>query len=865
MRKCNFIYTMATAMALTGLTGCADDFEPYKGAENITVTLAIPGYENVNISRAIPDADLSASISSVKVIMKDADDNYLQTSDFTNTETDKSTFTINLSLPPAASTLEFVANAPTGLDYSGDLKVLTTTQLTPAVMWGKTAVAGLQNGESVQVPMIRNHGKISTTVATGVPFALQQIGVYDIRTSGTIAPDPSKLSDNVATSPTLPTSDTKGNVDMTNWSETSSIQIFEQEADADNVDNPTKRIIIKGEYNGTAGYYVVAFRTRNDGNTSTGTENPDGGYSYTPIPVLRNHHYKINIDYVRSAGWPTLAEAQAAKPDNRISAWLEDVTTEIDDLIANRDYALGVKNTAQAANSATSMAIDVVTSYPKNKGELYFKLKDAADASWLHLETTAGMTSTDGWYKYTGACTESTDGKSSSITWYKYNISLKIDANDEPTDRKATIIVKSGDLTREIEATQLRRDYLLDDGRQITMEMTCSDKPSQSITVSHYFRWLRGYKDPGSGSGNAGANGAIGVYGVGPECFHPISSGEEIRRDDGLIFPAVPGYTVKYTIPKLTSDGMHSLTNDQDAFKVSTSGDNLVVELNTTTEGIAQGTLTIPITINGNHYSLSLPLYRTGYLHKLGDGTADYQPQVSGVAYSGDIDYRKSGPKTGWYYYEVVPVSGFYIFDRNIGAMSNYPYSYNDGILDKHTEAVGGYFKVALSKYSTSDADHIDAAASTIVGDLGFPAGILNTSNNQNTTGFYIPTIAQMENLNIAIETVDSYIAASSPSLAKVKAVTSSKVGSVWMPHGGYYSAESLGSENRCMMWTRSVLSGAQGYGLGSPEFGYWYKYMDLYGNTTNWSNMRICDGAAGSVPDGNSVWKYMPIRLIWK
>ena len=53
---------------------------------------------------------------------------------------------------------------------------------------------------------------------------------------------------------------------------------------------------------------MAAFRTR----TGSGNSEDPGEYTYTDIPVLRNHWYKLTVEKVRGEGWKTLEEANTA-------------------------------------------------------------------------------------------------------------------------------------------------------------------------------------------------------------------------------------------------------------------------------------------------------------------------------------------------------------------------------------------------------------------------------------------------------------------------------------------------------------------------------------------------------------------------
>lgn len=92
-----------------------------------------------------------------------------------------------------------------------------------------------------------------------------------------------------------------------------------------------------------------------------------------------------------------------------------------------------------------------------------------------------------------------------------------------------------------------------------------------------------------------------------------------------------------------------------------------------------------------------------------------------------------------------------------------------------------------------------------------------------------------------------------------------SALSTVYIPHGGYYEAESHKYTTHANLWTRTLVSGNQGFSTTSSKFGYWYQFLDVYKSMVNFSNMRIANGSGGIAPDSYSAFKYMPIRPVWK
>ena len=76
----------------------------------------------------------------------------------------------------------------------------------------------------------------------------------------------------------------------------------------------------------------------------------------------------------------------------------------------------------------------------------------------------------------------------------------------------------------------------------------------------------------------------------------------------------------------------------------------------------------------------------------------------------------------------------------------------------------------------------------------------------------------------------------------------------------GYYEGATYKDEYHANLWTSSRLSDYQGFSASSPEYGFWYLYLDVFGKTLNMSNYRFVSGSSG----GNTGrYRAMPVRLV--
>ena len=98
-------------------------------------------------------------------------------------------------------------------------------------------------------------------------------------------------------------------------------------------------------------------------------------------------------------------------------------------------------------------------------------------------------------------------------------------------------------------------------------------------------------------------------------------------------------------------------------------------------------------------------------------------------------------------------------------------------------------------------------------------------------------------------------------SCAEIK-TTDSQLSCIYLPYGGYLENEVLRNPIHVDFWTQTPLSGTQGFASTSPDYGFWYKYFDIYNKSLNFSNVRFVSGSDGS---STGRYKAMPLRLISK
>lgn len=522
----------------------------------------------------------------------------------------------------------------------------------------------------------------------------------------------------------------------------------------------------------------------------------------TQYALLRNHHYTIKVTKVNDYGFSTLEEAKKSLPENRLEVEVRDDNPEITRMIACKDYELGVSDYQEINANTTEATVTIVTTLPKatsSDGALYSVKRNNSWITACQQETVNDIPET-----------------SSSSKGKKYTLKLTLEKNNQSENpRTGTITVTSGDLSLDITIKQAGFDFRKDDpDRTVIMQY------NNSTVAANYFYWLDN-----------------GVQGITP------AEMQGAVRNDGLHF-CVGTANITYLIPKLKGD---IISKKDNKIKVEEDNGKWKVSLANTTvnEDLWKSSFTIT---NQAGIEITYPVYHTGIFHKIDESSkvyTDYQ-----LTENGDTTKKVKG----WFYYGVVKVQGkktdkttttYYMLDRNLGASNNGYYAPDVVALAKNKKAIGGYFCISENK-NTSDATQG------------------NLSSTLAPKGYTIPTEAVFEELVNAgnLEVVpQSTSLGETYNCVRIKTVDS-ELPYIYLPMGGFLEGESHKNPIHVNLWTKTLLSGTQGFGTNSPEYGFWYRYFDVYNKRIGLSNMRFVSGSNGM---NNGRYKAMPIRLILK
>ena len=400
--------------------------------------------------------------------------------------------------------------------------------------------------------------------------------------------------------------------------------------------------------------------------------------------------------------------------------------------------------------------------------------------------------------------TNTNDGTNHSTQGKKYVLTFTLDKNDaQEESRTGTITVKSGDLMLTAQIIQKGYDFKRDDHRPVKL------LDGSNELTNDYFTWLDN------------------VQGITPKEMY--DGDVAVVRNEGLHFSPVNN-TYSYLIKQVAGD---SFENSDTRFTVEDNGSGYwkVTLKNSNDNSLWKSSFNIK---NTARVKITYDVYHTGIFH-----------QISDVNYQMAEDGKTSKLVKGWFYYEVVKVKGnsgkiYLMLDRNLGASNNGPYIRETKALEGNEKAIGGYFYIATSK---SD----------------------NLSKTLSPNGYEIPKMEVFEDLINGSNPTIQVVSETTPSgetysRAEIKTVEDSQLSSIYLPYGGYLENEVLRNPIHVDLWTQTPLSGTQGFASTSPDYGFWYKYFDIYNKSLNFSNVRFVSGSAGK---NTGRYKAMPIRLI--
>ena len=773
-------------------------------SDGVVLTLKLPNFtKNTVATRAATEQQ----INSLCVLCYDAGDNYLGMSTISSANIkDKGddTYDVKVKAVPGTATLHIVANTTItksdAKNAEGKNNLYNATRdgspnLTAPVCWGSVKVEKLLSG-STKVWLFRQFAKASVIKDSKLTnFEITGFKLFNTATKGTIA-NP-KLDTEVS----LPSSVAYTNEKVYSMGEH---PFYETPAAG------KAYMIIMAKYNGGPDtFYKVAF-------LNNGTS--------TPMALLRNHHYQVKVTAVNHAGYSSEKEAKDNLPENGLSVEVVDDNPPIVNMIACKDYELGVCGKQTVLGNSVEATITFVTTKPKDSE--YNGLSVVSNDSWITVPDNNILQTS---YIALPTTATSTVGGQFSSEGRLYTINLTLSKNYQSAAHAGTVTITSGDLSRVVEIEQLGYDYRTDPNRIVRMRDL--ENKSSDLNQDDYFSWMK-----------------LSLKGIRPE------QNQGRVRNDGLHF-FVGKNQVYYLIPYIDKDDMTcndprvtvKLDSEKKFWEVRLANNSdESSNVNNYNRWISNEAFTIiTITNARTKITVTYPVYHVGLFAKL---TTAYQ--------------LGNSKASGWYYYEMVDVKAkvtktdgttedrtYHMLDRNLGATNNGYYSPATTALEGNKGAIGGYFKISVAENSNDAKNQNTVVDALAIGDFKVCdnmclRGLIDNNNNLAIVEEKTHYGEVYNCLRINTEERD--------------------IPQIFIPMSGYYEGKTdedaiYKDSNHANLWTSSRLAGYQGFSESSPEYGFWYLYLDAFGKSLNLSNYRFVSGSSGN---NTKRYRAMPVRL---
>lgn len=772
---------------LLSLVSCKDTMEAIGlggdeiPAEGVVLNIELPNFSEKKINTR---AGATESIGKITAVFYGKSNTYkgMANVNIVSKNTD-GTYQAKISnVPSGTVTVHLVTNVSNLEETEAEdlqniaLATPRTIDTSSPVCWGSVSLTELLDG-TANVSLYRQYAKVTLKVDAAVKtvFPEEDAGLIINHTAAKSAIAPADY--NVLTEDLAATTEFSN----TNVGNETSREVAVTETSAGEAN-----VIIRAKYNGKEGYYKVGLYK-------------DATTKKDQYALLRNHNYTITVTKVNDYGFKTLDEAIKAQPENRIEVDIVDDNPAITNMIACKDYELGVSDNLSLKATDAKANITLVTTLKSatSADDKLYGVSINPAGSWITFDKDKDVTET-----------KLPESESNSDSGMKYVLTFTLAPNIHETPRTGTVTISSGDLKLDVKITQAGYDFMRDDPNRKVI-MYNNDIEYQK----DYFAWLDKVK------------------GIKPEQM------QGVLRNNGLHF-TIGKNAYSYKIPKKTGD---VLTDKDYHFTVSADGDYWKVTLYDNRDNnydLWKGTFTIK---NAAGINITYTVYHTGIFHEITDDMANKYELTEG-----GVDSLKV---KGMFYYGVVKVKGkahtYIMLDRNLGATDNSPYAPDVNELKDHKGAIGGYFKISEDK-NKSDVKQG------------------NLSSTLSPEGFEIPEKSVFEDLiaNGTLKTEVRHTALGESYYCTFMNTTSSELKTIYLPYGGYLEGESHKYPMHVVFWTKTLVSGTQGFSGGSPEYGYWYNYFDVYNDKKGFSNVRFVSGS-----NGNNTHRYkaMPLRLISK
>lgn len=638
---------------LLSLVSCKDTMEAIGlggdeiPAEGVVLNIELPNFSEKKINTR---AGATESIGKITAVFYGKSNTYkgMANVNIVSKNTD-GTYQAKISnVPSGTVTVHLVTNVSNLEETEAEdlqniaLATPRTIDTSSPVCWGSVSLTELLDG-TANVSLYRQYAKVTLKVDAAVNavktvFPEEDAGLIINHTAAKSAIAPADY--NVLTEDLAATTEFSN----TNVGNETSREVAVTETSAGEAN-----VIIRAKYNGKEGYYKVGLYK-------------DATTKKDQYALLRNHNYTITVTKVNDYGFKTLDEAIKAQPENRIEVDIVDDNPAITNMIACKDYELGVSDNLSLKATDAKANITLVTTLKSatSADDKLYGVSINPAGSWITFDKDKDVTET-----------KLPESESNSDSGMKYVLTFTLAPNIHETPRTGTVTISSGDLKLDVKITQAGYDFMRDDPNRKVI-MYNNDIEYQK----DYFAWLDKVK------------------GIKPEQM------QGVLRNNGLHF-TIGKNAYSYKIPKKTGDKLtvdnrtgDVLTDKDYHFTVSADGDYWKVTLYDNRDNnydLWKGTFTIK---NAAGINITYTVYHTGIFHEITDDMANKYELTEG-----GVDSLKV---KGMFYYGVVKVKGkahtYIMLDRNLGATDNSPYAPDVNELKDHKGAIGGYFKISEDK-----------------------------------------------------------------------------------------------------------------------------------------------------------------------
>lgn len=409
--------------------GIYDNSKNDKVADFVTLSLRIPGSSMLN-NRALTSTTEN-EIKTIEILLFDAygyTKEPIYCNEVTDNELNNSIKTFSVKIPEGTYDIVVLANSKSALISilddirEGDSKesvlerLIVTNNMkwntdassntyTPIPLWGEKMSATISSGALFTDPinLVRMMSKIDVALTTDnakKSFKLKSIRLYNYNNIGRIAPALGNWNGDSVITPSIPNRAEKPEnpeqnpliydneaITIEDISCLNEIYTFEASAGSSSTLLENTCLVIGGIYkdDNSLTYYRIDFAQK----TSTST---------TYLPLLRNHHYKINITEISGSGLTTPEAAFKTLPVNIQAEVLDWDEIHIPDVVIDGQYLLTVsqgkflfsKESRTTANEDNILFI--TANYPT--GWMIDKIvgTNNANITWLRTNKANGPT-----------------------------------------------------------------------------------------------------------------------------------------------------------------------------------------------------------------------------------------------------------------------------------------------------------------------------------------------------------------------------------------------------------------------------------------------------------------------------------------